>query len=353
MAKVEVKRWGVVIFSAAAAIVLGAATAGAGITVERTMKTGGFGGLGAGDTTTVEKISGLRKRVVSTMKMTGFIGQMAGDIGGDEITDIQKDVVWRLDHKRKTYVESKITPPPKSKEARREKQGREGKDEQPKVRVVRNEITVKDTGEHKTIGDYSCAHYQITWVVETEDLESKERGESTMTTDLWTTPETAEIGALIKEERDFNQAWLKKIGWEMSDQEASRMGMGLVGTMLGGDEESFKKGAREVAEKMEKIKGYPIGTAIRWQVKSSGGAVAKKGRGEGSGEPAPDIAKGFGGLMAAMGRKGGKTGGDAGGSGEGGANTVFDTYTEIHKISTAALPDADFIPPEGYKKVER
>ena len=86
----------------------------------------GFGGIGAGDMTTVEKISGLRKRAVSTTKMTGFLGKMAGDIGGDEITDIPKDVVWRLDHKRKTYSESKITPPPQSKEDPGGKQGREG-----------------------------------------------------------------------------------------------------------------------------------------------------------------------------------------------------------------------------------
>ncbi len=66
----------------------------------------------------------------------------------------------------------------------------------------------------------------------------------------------------------------------------------------------------------------------------------------------PDIAKGLGGLMAPIGKKGGKSGGDAGGSGEGGgANTVFDTYMEIRKISTASLPDAEFVPPANYKKV--
>ena len=129
------------------------------------------------------------------------------------------------------------------------------------------------------------------------------------------------------------------------------MGMGMVGALLGGDEESFKKGAREVAAKMEKIKGFPVGTGIRWQVKSAGGAAAKKGGGEGSGEQASDIPKGLGGLMAAMGRKSGKSGADAGGSGGGGGvSTVFDTYTEIRKISTAALPDADFMPPAGLQE---
>jgi hypothetical protein len=216
---------------------------------------------------------------------------------------------------------------------------------------VRNEITVKETGEKKTIGEYACALYVITWIVETENLETKERSESTMTTDLWTTPETAEIRALTKEEREFTQAWLKKIGWDMSEQDARKMGMSMVGALLGGDEESFKKGAKEVAEKMAKIKGFPIGTGIKWQVKSSGGAAGKKGAGEGTEAAVPDISKGLGGLMAAFGKKGGKTDGDAGSSGSGGgASTVFDTYTEIRRISTAALPDADFAVPAGYQK---
>lgn len=359
MSSIDVKRWGLTTCAAAAAaLLLGVASAGAEITVERTMKTGGFGGLGAGDTTTLEKISGLRKRAVSTMKMTGFLGKMAGDIGGDEITDIQKDVVWKLDHKRKTYTESKITPPPRSKEAPAEKQGPEGKvekkpAEKPKVRIVRNEIAVKETGENKTIGVYPCTHFVITWVVETEDLETKERGESTMTTDLWTTPETEQTRALLKEEREYSQAWMKKIGWELSDQESRTLGLGMVGAMIGGDQASLKQGAKEIAAKMEKIKGFPIGTGIRWQVKSSGDSAGKKDRGEGSGEQAPDVPKGLGGLMAAMGRRGGASGGESAGSSDGGVNTVFDTYTEIRTISTAALPDADFAPPAGYQKVER
>lgn len=342
MPRNALKRWGgAPVAAAAAALLLGAASAGADVTVERAMNTGGLGGFGASDMTTVEKISGLRKRSVTSVKMTGFLGKMAGDLGGDEITDLPKDALWRLDHKKKTYTESKITPPP---EPPAEKQ--QGKAEKSKVRVVRSEVTVKETGEKKTIGAYPCAHFVVTWVVETEDLETKERSESTMTTDLWTTAETDEIRALTKEEREFTLAWLKKIGWDISEQEARKMGMGMIGSLLGGDEASFKKGAMEVAEKMERVKGFPIGTGVTWKVK--GGAGAKKGGDESAGMP--DMSKGLGGLMAAMGKKSAKAGGGAAAGGDG-ATTVFDTYVEIRKISTAALPETDFVPPAGYKKV--
>lgn len=343
MSRNALRRWRVVpVAAAAAALLLGAANAGADVTVERAMKTSGLGGFGASDMTTVEKFSGLRKRSVTSVKMTGFLGKMAGDYGGDEITDLPQDALWRIDHKKKTYTESKITPPP---EPPAEKQ--QGKAEKPKARVVRSEVTVKETGEKKTIGVYPCAHYVVTWAVETEDLETKERSESTMTTDLWTTAETDEIRALAKEEREFTLAWLKKIGWDISEQEARKMGMGMIGALLGGDEGSFKNGAREVAEKMEQIKGFPIGTGVAWKVKG-GAAAAKTGGDESAGMP--DMPKGLGGLMAKIGKKGAKgSGGTAGGDG---ATTVFDSYVEIRTISTGTLPETDFLPPAGYKKVD-
>ena len=142
MARGEAMRWlAAPVAAAAVAVCLGAGSARADVTVERTMKSAGFAGIGAGESTTVEKLSGLRKRDVSTMKMTGFLGKVAGDLGSDEITDIAKDAVWKLDHKKKTYTESRITPPPQPKEE--PAQDRPEKPEKPKVRVVRNEITVK------------------------------------------------------------------------------------------------------------------------------------------------------------------------------------------------------------------
>lgn len=349
MVRSRAMRWWVAPVAAVAlAVACGAGAARADVTVERTMKSSGIAGIGAGETTMAEKISGLRKRSASSMKMTGFLGKMAGDMSSDEIVDIQKDVVWRLDHKNKTYTESKITPPPEPKQ---EQKGRDEKREKPTVKVVRNEITVTGPDGKKTIGAFPCEHYAIVWLLETENLETKERTVSTMTSDLWTTPETAEIRALTKEEMEFTKAWLKKIGWDLSDQEARKLGMAAIGAMIGGDEESFEKGVREVAAKMEKIKGYPIGTGIKWQVQGSGGATAKQG-GEGGQEGMPDLSKGLGGLVSAFGKKAGKSAASSGSKGEPGATTIFDTYTEVRSISTAAVPGSEFVPPAGYKKVD-
>ena len=324
------------------ALLAGAGAARADVTVERYVKTGGFGGIGAAEGTQVEKLAGLRKRDAGTMKMTGFMGKMAGEMGSDTITDIAKDSVWVLDHKKKTYTESRIVVP-----LEREAPGREErKKEKPTVRVVRNEVTVKETGEKRTIAGFPCVRYLVTWVVETEDLETKERGENTMAMDLWNTPETGEIRDLQKEERAFTEAWLKKIGWDMSDAETRKLGLGALAGMLG-DEESLKKGAKEVAEKLAKVKGFPLATGVKWSVK--GGAGARKGGGDAP-EGMPDIARGFGALKAALAKK---KGGEkaAAPSGDEGGGALFESYTEIRSISTKSLPDADFSVPAGYKKV--
>jgi hypothetical protein len=59
-------------------------------------------------------------------------------------------------------------------------------------------------------------------------------------------------------------------------------------------------------------------------------------------------------MMSAFGKKVAKSGAEGGAAKDdaGGAKTIFDTYTEIRKISTASLPGSDFVPPAGYKKVD-
>jgi hypothetical protein len=176
-----------------------------------------------------------------------------------------------------------------------------------------------------------------------------------MTSDLWTTPETGEMRQLTKEEQEFTRAWLKKIGWDMSEQDARKMGLAMVGAMVGGDQESFRKGAKEVAAKMEKIKGFPVGTGVKWQIKNPGGASARQGGGEVKGDEggSPDMSKGLGGFMSALGKRVAKGTKSTPSKDEAaGLKTVFDTYTEIRKISTASLPDGEFVPPAGYKKVD-
>ncbi len=352
------KRRSMGIMVAAALLALAAAPAGADVTVERFTKSSGFAGIGAHEATAVEKYSGLRKREVSTTKFSGggglgsLLSKVAGDMGGDTITDIGRDAVWRLDHQKKTYTEQPIALPQGSEPGGGVPGGATQQEEQeggkPTHRIVRNEVTVEETGETRRIGEFDCTRYVVTWVLETEDLETKERGESRMVTDLWTTPETGALRALRKEETEFSRAYLKKIGLDLSDQKMQQFGIAAVAAMFGGEDATLEKGAKEVAAKMEKIKGFPVGTKVVWRVKRSGtlpGGVEQEQQGG-----VADLGKSLDSLLSRFGKKKAKEPEPAAEPAKEG-RPAFESYTEIRSVKTDAIPDAEFSVPAGYTKL--
>ncbi len=332
------------------------------VMVERFNKSGGIQGIGASESAVVEKISGLKKHETSSFKMTGsmggFLGKIAGDMGSDVITDIDKDVVRTLDHKKKVYTERPITLPKEKEEpSGRPEKGKETKKEtkedKPKVRVVRNEITVKATGERKTINGFDCTRYIVTWLIETENIETKERSKTTMTNNLWNTSETKEIRTLQKEELEFAKAYMKKLGISVSPEEAKKFGMTAVAGMFGDDEPTVRKKLKELQDKMEKIKGYPIVTALKWEVevpeasRQAGGEKAEK-ESEGT-----DLSGGIGGLLGGLAKKAAKKKtADSAKESQKGENVLFDFYSEVKKIDVSSIPSSDFTVPSGYKLVK-
>jgi hypothetical protein len=330
----------------------------ADVTVERYTKSGGFRGIGASEGTSVDRISGLKKREKGTMKMTGTLGsffsKVAGDMETDAITDIPADAVRRLDNKKKTYTESAITLPKEKEGAEKQAAaGKEGPPEKQKVRVVRNEITVKETGEKKVINGFDCARFIITWLVETENIETGERAKNIMTNDLWNTPETKDIRALQQEEMEFTQAYLKKLGLDITSQETKKLGLSFVAGMLGGDEKSMEGNVREIQEKMSKVKGYPIATSVKWEVIGEAKATPPPAEGGGSGggqSGGLDISKGIGGLLSGLAKKAATPKTDGAPPREG--NVVFDTYVEVKRIDASPIAAGEFEVPAGYKLVK-
>ena len=327
--------------------------------VERFNKSGGIKGIGASESAVVEKISGLRKHETSSVKMTGgmggFLSKIAGDMGSDVITDIDKDVVLTLDHKKKVYTERPITLP-KEKEvpSGRPEKGKETKEDKPKVRIVRNEITVKATGEKKTINGFDCTRYIVTWLIETENIETKERSKTTMTNDLWNTSESKEIRALQKEELEFAKAYMKKLGISVSPEEAKKFGMTAVAGQLGDDEPTMQKKLKGLQDKMEKIKGYPIVTALKWEVEvPEGSRQAGREKAEKESEDT-DLSGGIGGLLGGLAKKvAKKKTAESMEDGQKGGNILFDFYSEVKRIDVSSIPSSDFTVPSGYKLVEK
>jgi hypothetical protein len=118
-----------------------------------------------------------------------------------------------------------------------------------------------------------------------------------MTTNLWTTPETATIRKAQTEEQKFELALLKKLGSDISQEEAKQMGLAVFASMSGASETEIKKGLSRVKNEMSKIKGYPIRTIITWVLEGEEGKISKETAQK---DESIDISGGVGGLLSGI-----------------------------------------------------
>lgn len=315
-------------------------------TIESTIKSSGFKGMGAFEGATTKRYQREKMWDSSSSKFTGAIlSRIAGGSESATVTRVDKGVYWVLDPKNKTYNERPIEAFKKD-EAGKERQ----EQEKPKVRVTKSEFSVKKTGASETINGFSCEEYLVTWLLEMEDLETKAKSRSTMTNNLWTTPETATIRKVQAEERAFQKAYAQKLGLQISPEEAKQLGIETFAAMSGASQQEIEKGFAKVREEMAKIKGYPIRTVVNWSVESEKAAGAQK-EGSTSGESSSETPKSVGGFLSGlskgiaqkvMGDKGSAPGQKEGGS--------FSSTYEVKAISADSVPADVFEIPSGYSK---
>lgn len=311
------------------------------VTVESTYQTGGIKGMGEAQGTSTQRYQGDKKWESQTTRFTGAIlSRLVGEGGSITITRVDKGVSWALDAKNHTYQESPLVPPKiKSEE-------QESKEKKPQARITRSEFTVKKTGATETINGFPCEEYLITWLLEIEDLETREKSRSTMMTNLWTTPETSLIKKVRGEEMAFNKALAKKMGIDLSPDEAKKMGLTVLGGLMKAPKEEMQKGLIKVKEEMSKIQGYPIRTQINWNLEGEKGGPQE----EKASKP-PEGSQGIGGLLGGlMGKLVQKKGEDKG-PGEGGKGApFFSTTFEVKSLNIDAVPAETFEVPAGYVK---
>jgi hypothetical protein len=315
------------------------------VTVESTYKTSGIKGMGEAEGTSSQRYQGDKKWESQTTRFTGAIlSRLVGESGNVTITRVDKGVIWNLDTKKKTYQENPLVPP-KSKTDDRE--ARDPKDSKPTARISKSEFTVKKTGASETINGFPCEEYLVTWLLEIEDLETKAKTRSTMTTNLWTTPETPLTRKVREEESVYNKALAKKLGMDLSPEEAKKMGLMAMGALMKADSEEMQKGLIRVKNEMAKIQGYPIRTTINWNVEGDKGAPGSQEEKTGK----PERAEGIGGLLGGLGGKLASKKTEDKGAGQGGGSApFFSTTVEIKSMAAEGLPNETFEIPSGYVK---
>ncbi len=326
------------------------ALAGADVVVERYTKSGGIYGIGGFEGTSKDSIKGDKKHTRDNTKFTGKVmGFLAGNDARVTIIRVADDVVYELDEKNKLYTTSPITIPREEKgegKPEEDKKGdKPGEDKKSTTRIVKNEIKVKKTGEKKAINGFGCEQYIMTWHIVTEDTQTGAQSDYLMTNDSWLTPETKQIKALMNEELEFTKAYIKKMGFGNIADNTKNFGLELMAGVL-------KTPKKQLEKEMAKMKGYPVASAVQWEVKSDEGAKGESGASEQDGEEEPS-GGGLGGLVGALGKELAKSVMKSDKKGSDGRSVVFDSYSELKSITQQNLDPALFAPPEGYKEGQK
>ncbi len=336
----------------------------ADVTVESVTKTGGVRGMGGSETTSTEFLQGTNRRADSTIKYDGkLMNRMAGG-EKSEILLVSQDKAYHLDHKRKAYRESTLSGMAKQMEemqkAGPEPEERAAVDEKPTHRITQSEFKVNPTGEKKTLNGFNCEKYIVTMMIEAEELETKQKTKTRLVTDQWTTPETAALKQLSQAEKTFSEAYMKKLGWNLSARDAQQFGMAVMSASMGVSEKDMRARMEALKKEMSKVKGYPVATEVKWFMESDAMAQAAEARREElanveEDDGSVDLSGGAAGILGGMaGKFARKKAAErkAAKPKSSGDEPAFSSYMEIRRVETAAIPGDKFQVPAGYKKAK-
>lgn len=316
--------------------------------VKKTKTNVTFGRFGTFSALFTDKISIDKKRTESEIAFKGrglgglvmkaFFKQ--GEIG--EIVDLSAQTICDIDHKKKTYV----LRPLGTMEAGEGgavspyKQG-EMEGTETSVKVIRSEFKVEKTGETKTINNFPCEKYTISWITEWENTETGQKGTDRLLCDLWTTPFTDEINQAQQEELNFSKERMSSMGIEYSELQQDILGTTWM-TMFGQmnpQGSSPKTSSMEFSEEMGKIEGYPVIIDGKYYSKKEGGEGAA-----GQEEEGTNVRKMLGNFAKKTLSRKSKAAAD---------EPAFAYYTELLAFTQENIDPTEFQPPAGYKQKEK
>lgn len=293
----------------------------------------------------VEKFSGDKKVTDSDNKFKGkgILGGLAakallksGETG--EIIDLPAMTIYRLDHKKKEYEAQpikKISNTEKTEEVTPEKESKEEEASESDIKIIRSDFKVEETGESKVINQFPSKKFTVTWVTEWENLRTGQKGTDRLLTDVWTAPLTGAIEQARKEELNFSQEYMKRLGFDYDELQQSILGTNWIQLLsrIGEDGGGTRQEASQFSKEMKKITGYPVVVDGKYFAVREGGEEQEQ-------ESGKDVKSLFGGLAKKALQKKPKDNNEP----------SFSYYTELIEFSPADTGDAAFQVPVGYKK---
>jgi hypothetical protein len=345
----------------AALVFLMVGTALSDVTVQRLVKSGGFGGFGAFETTEKLMISGDKECTKGTTKYSGKFSSLMnkGAKEATSITRLDKELIWNLDSNKKTYTELTFDQMRKMMESMGSLGGLLNPAQTDSLRKAVEKLSatvdVNKTGEKKTISGLESERVILTLRSEIKDTLGNVVDTTWVKNDLWMVP----IDKVPSELRDFDLKMAEKLGF-------------TEGGPMAGLLNQYADAMKKLQDKLKELNGYPLAstfsivmtTHAQDKAKAEAQVEDTTGQQTAQEEETPttekkDVKSALGGLFKKKAKEEAKKKEEQKqkeqqekAQAQQGPRTVLEVTTETQTIETSSVDPSLFEIPAGYKKVE-
>ena len=313
----------------------------------------GFKGLFASEGTRTVSTRADMRRAEDEFAFSGFVMKhLAKARDGARIWRLDKKLLWDVDLAAKTYSECPLSGCPAPKRAAPAEKQPERRPEQPqkkpscKLTMTKNSFTVKATGQTKTVNGFDAKEYQVSWDVVAQDKD-KNKDTSSVGVTIWT---ASEDDPRIKAARAVDRRFESALRGQLPDESA--MNKAIPAAALKIIELEFvnnfsadqRSALLNAGKELAKIHGLPVSTTLNWNLDGNACSAAPPQE-KPAESPGLDLTHGLGGLMGSA--ASGAVSKDMAGK------PVFGFVEELKEMKVEPASDGLFVPPPGFKLVER
>lgn len=307
----------------------------------------GFKGMFSSETTRTVSTRADMRREENTFKFSGFVMKhLTSAHDGATIWRVDKNKVWRLNPKAKTYMEC-----PLAGCARPTRSEKPERPEQPRrkptcaLTLAKNKFSVEPTSETKEINGFSTKRHKVAWEVVLQD-KNKKKNTSLVSIDIWTTPENnPKLEAVKAVERSFEARVREAVP---RDEGMGRVipseAMKVIAMQFLADMTPDQRAAvTAVSQELSKIKGRPVLTHLEWNL---GGDACSDTAAPKPEKQGLDFSRGLGGFIGSAATRGAQNKMEALSD-----KPVFAFDEELRKMEIEDATDGLFVMPLSYKLV--
>jgi hypothetical protein len=169
-----------------------------------------------------------------------------------EIVLLNQEQFIEIDHEKKSYTVLTFAQMRQQMEKAIQQMKAQKKGGEKPEATITPKISVKDTGETKTINGYLCRHMIVNMSMEIQDQKTGKTGTMDMVSDMWLTRDVSGF----EEQREFYMRMAEKMG----TLALSRDMMSGMGAMM--QDPNATQGMAEMKKELAKMEGAPILTIV-------------------------------------------------------------------------------------------